>query len=86
MKNKLLEKVRKMFDEYKNYDTNIVLANLVSPKYFEDANNIEKFNQELTFYINHLEANVIEKEYLLLIKLNNKWLKFDLKSHTCDIL
>lgn len=86
LKNKLLEKIRKMFDEYANYDTNIILANIVSPKYFEDINNIEKFNQELTFYINHLEVNFLNKEYILLMKLDKKWLKFDLKTHTCEIV
>ena len=86
LKNKILEKIRKMFDEYKNYDTNIILANIVSPKYFEDANNIEKFNSELNFYINHLEANMEHKEYILLLKLDKKWIKFDLKNRTYDIL
>ena len=86
LKNKILEKVRKMFDEYVNYDTNVILANVVSPKYFEDLNNIEKFNEELTFYINHLEINTLNKEYILLMKLDNKWLKFDLKNHTCEIV
>lgn len=86
LKNKILEKIRKMFDEYKNYDTNIILANIVSPKYFEDVNNIEKFNNELIFYINHLEANMENKEYILLLKLDKKWIKFDLKNRTYDIL
>lgn len=86
LKNKILEKVRKMFDEYVNYDTNIILANVVSPKYFEDINNIEKFSEELTFYINHLEVNTLNKEYILLMKLDNKWLKFDLKNNTCEIV
>lgn len=86
LKNKILEKIRKMFDEYKNYDTNIILANVVSPKYFEDVNNIEKFNNELIFYINHLEANMENKEYILLLKLDKKWIKFDLKNRTYDIL
>ena len=86
LKNKIFEKVRKMFDEYKNFDTNIILAKIVSPKYFEDINNIEKFNQELVFYINHLEVKMENKEYYLLMKLYKKWLKFDLKNRTYDIL
>ena len=49
-------------------------------------NNIEKFNQELTFYTNHLEVNTLNKEYILLMKLDSKWLKFDLKNHTCEIV
>ena len=75
-----------MFDEYKNYDANIILASIVSPKYFEDFNNIEKFNKELQFYINHLEANFQNKEYILLMKLDKKWIKFDLNNHTCSTI
>lgn len=86
LKNKLLEKVRKMFDEYINCDINIILANVVSPKYFEDIYNLENFNKELTFYINHLEANTINKEYVLLLKLDKKWVKFDLNNHTYEEL
>ena len=85
LKNKLLEKIRKMFDEYQNYDTNIILADIVTPKYFDDINNIEKFNNELIFYINHLEVS-LGKEYILLMKLDKKWLIFDLKNHTCDFI
>lgn len=84
MKNKIFEKIRKMFDEYKNYDTNIVLANIVSSQYF--VNDIEEFNDELTYYTNHLEENFGEREYILLMKIDKKWIKFDLKEHTCDIL
>lgn len=86
LKNKLFEKIRKMFDEYESYDVNVILANVVSPEYFEDLNKVENFNNELTFYINHLEANTQNKEYLLLMKLWEKWLKFDLKNHTYNVL
>ena len=86
MKNKIFEKIRKMFDEYENYDRNIVLANIVSSQYFENINDIASFNNELIYYINHLEENFNEKEYILLMKLDKKWIKFDLKNHSCDIL
>lgn len=26
------------------------------------------------------------REYLLLMKLDKKWMKFDLKNHTCDTI
>lgn len=86
LKNKLLEKVRKMFDEYKNYDVNIVLANIVSKEYFEDLENLENFNKELLFYMNHMEVNTNEKEYLLLMKLDKKWIKYNLNNHTYEII
>lgn len=86
LKNKLFEKVRKLLDEYKIYDNNIILADIVSSEYFEDANNIEKFNEELTYYINHLECAFENRVYILLIKVDKKWIKYDLKNHICDIL
>ena len=85
-KNKIFEKVRKMFDEYSSYDKNIVLVNIVSPQYFESIDNIQKFNEELQFFITHLEANLADKEYEILMKLDKNWIKFDLGKRTCDIL
>ena len=87
MKNKIFEKIRKMFDDYEKYEMNVIIANIVSSQYFGDANNIEGFNNELIYYINHLEENFNEKEeYILLIKLEKKWIKFDLKKHTYIVL
>lgn len=86
LKNKLFEKIRKLFDEYAKYDMNVIIANIVSPQYFESVNDLEKFNEEIAFYMNHLEIDNLDKEYLLLLKIDKKWVKFDLKKHTWDIL
>lgn len=86
LKNKLFEKIRKMYDEYASYDANAIIASIVSPQYFENIEDIQKLNDEITFYINHLEVENMEKEYLLLIKVDKKWIKFDLKNHTCNIV
>lgn len=85
-KNKIFEKVRKMFDEYNNYDMNIILANIVNPKYFDSVENIEKFNDELRFFINHLEANNQNREYAIIMKLDKNWIKFNLNNFTYEIL
>ncbi len=82
VKNKIFEKIRKMFDDYKNYPQNMILAEIKSSKYLD----LENFNEELTFYVNHLEENFEGNEYLLLIKKENKWFKFDLKRHMCEEL
>lgn len=86
LKNKIFEKIRKMFDEYKRFDENIILADIVSPEYFESVEDFDEFNDELIFYINHLEENFDEREYFLYIKINEKFGKFDLKNHTYEVL
>lgn len=86
LKNKLFEKIRKMYDEYASYDANVIIASIVSPQYFEKIEDIQKFNDEIIYYTNHLEVKNVDKDYLLLIKVDKKWIKFDLKNHTCDIV
>lgn len=86
MKNKILEKIRKLFDEYRLFDENIILADIVSPEYFGTIKDFELFNNELTFYINHLEENFDEKDYILFIKIGDKFGRFDLKNHIFDVL
>ncbi len=86
IKNKIFEKIRKMFDEYQNFDTNIILADIVSAEYLDDLSDVQSLNEELTFYINHLEVDMHENEYYLLLKANDKLIKFDIKNHNFDIL
>lgn len=86
IKNKIFEKIRKLFDEYSKYDENIILADIVSPEYFGTVDDIIKFNDEITFYINHLEENFDEKDYILILKIAEKIGKIDLKKHTCEVL
>ena len=75
-----------MFDEYQNFDTNIILADIVSAEYLDDLSDVQSLNEELTFYINHLEVDMHENEYYLLLKANDKLIKFDIKNHNFDIL
>ena len=86
IKNKIFEKIRKLFDEYSKYDENIILADIVSPEYFGNVDDIIKFNDEITFYINHLEENFDEKDYILILKIGEKIGKIDLKKHTYEVL
>ena len=53
---------------------------------FETSGHAQKFNEELQFFITHLEANLADKEYEILMKLDKNWIKFDLGKRTCDIL
>ena len=83
VKNKILEKIRKMFDDYRNYDTNVILASIVTSEYFH---NIENFNKELRFFIEHLEVNKNGKSYILFIKTKHKLVKFNLNDYSCEVL
>lgn len=86
IKNKIFEKIRKMFDEYQSYDINVVIANIVSSEYLDELKNIKGLNEELTYYMNHLEVDMNEKEYYLILKVDDKLIKFDIKNHNFDIL
>ena len=87
IKNKIFEKIRKMFDEYSNFDENIILAKIVSPEYFIEMSDIEAFNQEIQFFVSHLEVNFSDsKEYLVLLEMGKKLVKIDIVKNSVCIL
>ncbi len=86
VKNKIFEKIRKMFDEYQSFDTNMIVASIVSPKYFQNTINLEEFRQELEYYVNHLEVDTSGKEYYLILILKNQFVQFDLSNHIYTLL
>lgn len=80
IKNKILEKIRKLFDDYQKYDENVIYAEITSPEYFEDVTDLDAFSEEIFYYISHLEELLDEREYKLVIRLNRKWIELDLKT------
>ena len=86
IKNKIFEKIRKMFDEYHSYDENVLIVKIVSPEHFISMDEIEAFHQEIQFFISHLEVDVTKKEYVILIKLGKKIIKFDLTNNLISII
>lgn len=82
IKNKIFEKIRKLLDNYKKYDINIIFAEITSPEYFEDITDLDKFSKEIMYYIAHLEENLSLLEYRLIIKINKKWIEINLKNGT----
>ena len=80
IKNKLYEKIRKQVDEYKQFDSNIIYAEITSPEYFDDITDLETFSKEVIYYLNHLDANTNLATYKLIIKMNSKWLELDLNN------
>lgn len=86
IKNKLFEKIRKLMDDYTKYDINLIFAEIVFTAY-EALNVSEKLNQEIQYFISHLDVVFGEAEFHLLLKIGNLYQDFDLKRgkyHTLD--
>ncbi len=86
IKNKILEKLRKQVDEYNKYDTNMVYANITSPEYFDDVTDLDTFTKELQYYMIHLEADLSQTKYKLVLKINQKWIEIDINEGTYSIV
>lgn len=86
IKNKIFEKIRKLMDDYKKYDTNIIYADVTSPEYFEDVTDLDKFTSEISYYIAHLENDISFAEYKLVLKINNKWIEINLNNCSYRII
>ena len=82
IKNKLFEKIRKLIDDYTKYDENIIYAEIVTPKFFRTDEEIEKLNEEIKFYIAHLDGINDNKEYKLVLSNKDKWTIFNLRNGT----
>lgn len=80
IKNKIFEKIRKLIDDYKKFDRNIIFADIVSAKYFNSEEEIKQLSKEIKFYINHLDGISNQGEYYLILRTSNCWIKFDLQS------
>lgn len=78
IKNKIYEKIRKQVDEYKQFDLNIIYAEITSPEYFDDITDLDSFSQEIMYYLKHLEANTDFATYKLIIKMNSRWIELNL--------
>ena len=86
IKNKLYEKIRKQVDEYKQFDLNIIYADITNPEYFDDITDLDSFSQEVYYYINHLDVNMDFATYKLILKMNSKWIELNLNDGSYKII
>ena len=82
IKNKLFEKIRKLIDDYAKYDENIICAEIVTPRFFNSDEEIKQLNEEIKFYIAHLDGINDDNEYKLILSNKEKWTIFNLKNGT----
>lgn len=80
IKNKIFEKIRKLIDDYKKCKNNVIFVDVVSSVYFSGQEDIEKLNDEIRFYISHLDGFSYDGEYILILKSGKDWTSFDLKN------
>jgi hypothetical protein len=86
IKNKILEKIRKLLEIYDRKDINIILINVISPLYFNEPNEIEQLNKEFKNFIADLKEKFDDKEYYVVLKTTKNWTKFNLKDNEFETL
>ena len=86
IKNKLYEKIRKQVDEYKQFDLNIIYADITNPEYFDDVTDLDSFSKEVVYYLNHLDVNLDFATYKLILKMNSKWIELNLNDGSYKII
>ena len=86
IKNKIYEKIRKQVDEYKQFGLNIIYAEITSPEYFDDITDLDKFSQEIIYYLNHLDADTEFATYKLVIKMNSRWIEINLNDGSYKVI
>lgn len=86
IKNKIFEKIRKQIDDYLKCDKNIIFVEIASPLYFTDDSDIHKLNEEMKFYISHLDGFTDDRDYELYLKTATNWSVFNLKDGSYEII
>lgn len=86
IKNKIFEKIRKQIDDYSKCDVNIIYAHITSPEYLEDITDLDAFVKEIQYYIMHLDGKLSEREYKLVLRMNQKWVEINLNDMTYIVI
>ena len=85
IKNKIFEKIRKLLDDYQKFDVNYIFADIVYSGYRE-ISLYEEINEELKYYVSHLDVNFGKTEFHLVLKNGNVFVDFDIVNGTYKTL
>lgn len=85
IKNKLFEKIRKQIDEYDKFDINYIFAEVVFTGY-KELKDIVKLNEELHYFVSHLDIIWGKNKFHLLLKVGNTFIDFNLRKGTYKII
>lgn len=81
IKNKIFDKIRKLMDDYQKFDINYIFAEIVYSGY-KEISSYEDLNNELKFFVSHLDVNFGKNEVHLVLKNGNVFVDFDIKNGT----
>ncbi len=81
IKNKIFEKIRKQLDDYQKFDYNYIFAEIVYTGY-KEAHMYETINDEIKYFVSHLDANFGNSEFHLILKNGNRFVDFNIKDGT----
>ena len=84
-KNKIFVKVRKLNDSYLKFDNNIIFVEVVTSNFFKERFDVEKMNEELNYYSNYIEANFNNIVAKVVIKVDNRFIEYNLSEKSYSI-
>ena len=86
LKNKIFTKVRKLIDDYKKFENNIIFVEVISSHFFKDSFDKNKMCEELNYFVERMEGNFDNMTAKVILKLDKEFVEFNLSEKNYRIL
>lgn len=78
LKNKIFTKVRKLSDEYKRFENNIIFVDVVSSDILRNKFDKNEMCRELNFFVSHIESDFARSNVKVVMKLGSEFIEYNL--------
>lgn len=86
LKNKIFTKVRKLSDEYKKFENNIIFVDVVSSNMLRDKFDKNEMCRELNFFVSHIESDFARSNAKVIMKLGSEFIEYNLSRGDYNVL
>lgn len=86
LKNKIFTKVRKLSDEYKKFENNIIFVDVVSSEMLRDKFDKNEMCKELNFFVSHIESDFTKSNVKVVMKLGSEFVEYNLSRGDYNVL
>ena len=86
LKNKIFTKVRKLSDEYKKFENNIIFVDVVSSDILRDKFDKNEMCRELNFFVSHIESDFAGSNVKVVMKLGSEFIEYNLSRGDYNVL
>lgn len=86
LKNKIFTKVRKLSDDYKKFENNIIFVDVVSSDFFKEKFDKNNMCEELNYFVTRIESDFGDASAKVVLKLGTEFVEFDLVNRCYRII